>query len=297
MRQLNYNHLHYFYTVAREGSIVKAAEILNVTAQTVSGQLATFEKQLGFELFDRRGKRLLLNAHGKTTYSHAEEIFNKGEILLNIFKAAEHGHIEEFVVGITDVIPKTLTLDFVRGIMVQPNATRFIFKEGDFDSLLGELAVNKIDMIISDQPVISGTSVKAFSHLIGETGISFFSKPEHSYLADNFPNSLHQSALLVPTNKARLKSTLTAWFESNELFPNIVAEFDDSALLKLFGSKGFGVFCTPSIIKSDVEQQYQVKCIGETLDISESYYLVVSNNRKDHSLITQFIEQGKSLFN
>lgn len=297
MKQLNYNHLYYFYVIAREGSIVKAARLLHVTPQTLSGQLATFEKYLGFELFDRHGKRLILNAQGKIAYQHADDIFSKGQHLLDTLQAREKGHINEFVVGITDVVPKVLTFDFVKKTMEQTDTTRFVFKEGDFDSLLAELAINKIDMILSDRPVTSGTAVKASSHFIGETGISFFSQNLASKLGQDFPSSLDKRPILVPSDKARMKSILSAWFESNQIKPDIVAEFDDSALLKLFGSEGFGIFCAPSIIEQEVETQYRVKCIGRTQAITERYYGVVGDNRKNHEMVKKLLSEAKALFN
>lgn len=296
MRQLNYNHLYYFYITAREGSIAKAAEVLHVTPQTVSGQITTFEQYLGFALFDRRGKRLHLNTHGKVAYQSAEEIFSKGQALVETLQAREHGHLHQFTIGITDVIPKVLAFDFVKSAMKSAETTRFIFKEGDFETLVGELAINKLDLILSDRPISPGTPVKALSHFLGETGISFFAQCDKQALSNNFPRSLHHAPMLLPGDKSRMKTVLEAWFNEQQLRPDIVAEFDDSALLKRFGEEGFGAFCAPSIIEQDVVKQYNVACIGRIADIKERYYAITGHDNQKRPIVKTLMEETKAIF-
>ncbi len=296
MRQLNYNHLYYFYIVAREGSIAKAAQTLHVTPQTVSGQLATFEEYLGFTLFDRHGKRLHLNNQGRVAYRSAEEIFNTGHQLLETLQAREHGHVHQLTIGVTDVIPKMLTFDFVKQVMKEAKTTRFIFKEGDFETLTSELAINKIDIIIADRAVAPGTSIRAFSHFLGESGISFFAKPNSVDISVGFPQLLHHASLLLPSEKSRMKAVFEGWFDDHHLHPDIVAEFDDSALLKRFGEEGYGIFAAPSIIKEAIISQYHVECVGHTNDIQERYYAIISSANQKRPLIKALIQESKAIF-
>ncbi len=296
MHQLNYHHLYYFFVTAREGSIAKAAQLLHVTPQTVSGQLATFEQNLGFPLFDRRGKRLYLNTQGKIAFQSAESIFASGQHLLDTLFANEHGHTHQFNIGITDVVPKVLAFDFVKDVMKKAESTRFVFKEGDFETLVADLAVNKLDMIVSDRPILPGTSVKALSHFLGETGISFFAKHDIDALSRDFPQSLDRTPMLLSGDKSRMKMILEAWLEEQQIRPAVVAEFDDSALLKLFGGEGFGVFCAPASIKKDVEAQYDVTCIGSTNSITERYYAITGEGRTQHSMVKQVLNSAKALF-
>lgn len=296
MHQLNYHHLYYFYVTAREGSIAKASQLLHVTPQTVSGQIATFEDNLGFPLFDRRGKRLYLNTQGKIAYESAENIFTNGQHLVETLFANEHGHTHQFNIGITDVVPKVLAFDFVKDVMKNATSTRFVFKEGDFETLVGDLAVNKLDMVVSDRPILPGTSIKALSHFLGDTGVSFFAKHNTDYLAAHFPKSLDKAPMLLSGDKSRMKMTIEAWFEENQIRPMVIAEFDDSALLKLFGGEGFGIFCAPSSIKKDVEAQYDVTCVGSTNSVTERYYAITGEGRTQHSMVKQVLTSAKALF-
>ncbi len=219
MHHLNYHHLYYFYIVAREGSIAKAAKLLHVTPQTVSGQLSTFENQLGYSLFDRINKRLYLNARGKVSYQYASEIFHKGNQLAEILNI--HATMRRF------------------------SQVKYVIKEDSFDGLLKELAINAIDFIVADRGIAPGTQISsANSFFLGESSLSFFSK---SPLGEGlqFPDCLNQMPLLIQGNTSGIRHALTSWLETEQLYPKIVAEFDDTALLKLFGSEDFGVFCAP----------------------------------------------------
>jgi LysR family transcriptional activator of nhaA len=296
MKQLNYNHLYYFYITAREGSISKASAVLHLTAQTISGQISTFEDNLGVELFDRRGKRLYLNTMGKLTYEYAESIFNIGNDLLEKLRSQDHLHYRKFDIGIVDAVPKILTLDIVQSVIRQELSTRFIFSEGNFNQLTAALATNKIDLIISDRPLTPDSRIKAQNHFLFETGISFFADQRQSAkLEADFPSSLNGQPMLLPSESTHLRRSLSGWLSDNQVYPDIVAEFDDSALLKLFGGQDFGVFTSPSTIEKDVEQQYQVKCIGRTDEVTERYYAITPEGGEQHPLVKQIINEGKQL--
>lgn len=296
MKQLNYHHLYYFYLVARQGSIAQAARLLHVTPQTVSGQLATFESQLGQPLFDRVGKRLHLNGQGKQVYQYAEEIFQKGHQLLTLLQADSPHQVAEFVVGLTDAIPKVLAYDFMHQVMRAHPEVRFIFKEERFDTLLSEMAINHIDMVLADRGAAPGTSVKITSHLLGHSTVSFFARADiASELAADFPASLSGADILMPGIRSGIAMELANWLESEQLTPRRVAEFDDSALLKLFGAEGFGVFCAPSCIATHVEQQYSVQHIASMPGLTEQFYALTRQNQAEQPVIKEIIDQASTL--
>ena len=295
MHQLNYHHLYYFYLIAREGSIASAAKLLHVTPQTVSGQLSTFEKQLGYPLFDRVSKRLYLNSKGKLVYQHAGEIFQKGSQLAELLHADNDAIEQTFVIGITDAIPKVLAYDFVHLTMSHSSSVRFIFREGPFDSLISDLAINHIDLIIADRGMAPGAQINANSYFLGESHLSFFASQAHAPQHGNFPQSLNGKPLLLPGVKSGITLGLTSWLEANQLFPNIVAEFDDSALLKVFGSEGYGVFSAPSAIASHVAEFYNVACIGEISDITERFYAITGKSRTQHTLVNSIVTEARAL--
>ena len=296
-QQLNYNHLRYFYTVASEGSIVKAAELLHVSPQTISGQLTVFEEYLGVRLFDRQGKRLVMNAMGKRVYSYAEDIFALGTELQQSIRAQDSHQPFVFSVGVTDVIPKILAVNILESSRRLSEPTKLVCREGDFNALLSELALNKLDLILADRPIAPGVSVRAYNHFLGECGLSFYASSQTAEgLRVDFPQSLHQAPLLVCGDKSNQKINLQSWFNHEHIYPNIVAEFDDSAMLKYFGQLGYGVFCTPSIIEAHVVQQYGVAVIGRTTQVTERFYAISPERKVKHPGVKLLVETAQAIF-
>ena len=296
-QQLNYKHLRYFYMIAREGSIVKAAEMLHVSPQTISGQLSVFEEYLGVALFDRKGKRLVKNGTGKLVYSYAEDIFALGSELQQSVKAKDPNQQFVFTVGVVEVIPKILASNILEKSFQLDGPIKLVCREGDFDALLAELALNKLDLILSDRPLTPGTPIKAYNHLLGESGISFYAKKsEAQKLKRHFPNSLDQYPFLTCGEKSNQKINLQSWFDLEKINPIIVAEFDDSALMKFFGQSGFGVFSTPTIIENHVTKQYDVSVIGQTDAIKERFYAISPERKVKHPGVKVLVDFAKTVF-
>lgn len=294
MHHLNYHHLYYFYLVAREGSIAKAAQLLHVTPQTVSGQLSTFENQLGYLLFDRINKRLYLNTKGKMCYQYASEIFHKGNQLAEILNNKDEVSTKEFVIGITNGIPKVLFYDFVHETMRRFDNVKYVIREDSFDGLLKELAINAIDFIVADRGVAPGTQINANSYFLGESSLSFFAKHPLSK-HQHFPECLNAMPLLMQGSASGIRHSLTSWLETEQLYPKTVAEFDDTALLKLFGSENFGVFCAPSAISNHVEEQYGVHCIGNASTLKERYYAITGKSRADYTICEAIVGAARQI--
>jgi len=298
LNQLNYHHLYYFYIVAREGSIIKASKILHLTPQTVSGQLTAFENYLGKQLFDRKGKRLVLNETGKITLSYAEDIFNLGSELQNTLSNINTSQKVTFAVGVVDVIPKILSFDLMKPCLDLEEPIHLISREGDFDNLLASLALNKLDLIISDRPLTPGTPIKAYNHLLGETGLTFFAtKDKAKQLRNNFPKSLSGEPLLISGDKSNQKINLMSWLNEIQIRPNVVAEFDDSALLKYFGQAGYGIFCIPSINETHINNQYGAEIIGRTTGVKERFYAISPERKIKHPAVKHLVAAAAKMFN
>ena len=288
MKQLNYNHLYYFYLTAKEGSIAAASKLLHLTPQTISGQLATLEDYLGLRLFERHGKRLVLNDNGKLMYTYAEDIFNLGHELLQRLEPNQFNQQLTFSIGITDVIPKVFAYDLLKPIFDSDETIKLVCKEGEFDQLLADLALNRLDAILSDCPIPPGKSVKAHSHKITDSGLTFYTKKSQlEEIGTDFPNCLNQQNLLLPGEQSSIKLSILSWLDDNDLKPNIIAEFDDTALTKLFGQSGYGIFCTPSIAEKHVLETYDVAVIGRTTDVKEQFYLISSERKIKHPAIAK----------
>ncbi|MDE1460796.1 transcriptional activator NhaR [Spartinivicinus poritis] len=296
-QQLNYNHLRYFYTVANKGSIAKASELLHISPQTISGQLTVFENYLGVKLFDRKGKRLVMNDMGKLVYSYAEDIFALGNELQQSLKAQDASQQVVFNIGVIDVIPKILAVNILENSFQLEDPTKLICREGDFSALLSELALNKLDLILSDRPLTPGVPIRAYNHFLGECGLSFYaSNKVAKTLKKTFPQSLHQHPFLICGDKSNQKINLQSWFDQEQIYPTTVAEFDDSAMMKYFGQSGYGVFCTPSIIEAHVTQQYGVSVIGRTTQVTERFYAISPERKVKHPGVKLLVEAAQEIF-
>ncbi|MEW6996923.1 transcriptional activator NhaR [Colwelliaceae bacterium BS250] len=290
MSPLNYNHLFYFYIVATEGTISKASTRLNLTSQTISGQITSFEAQIGVKLFERKGKKLSLSEMGVLIYSYAEEIFQLGDEVKNILKRQQPSLWHTFTVGITDVIPKVLAHQLLTPVLKMSEPVRLICVEGDQDHLLADLSVNKIDCILTDQPLQLGSHIKAYNHLLTESGFTFFAAETLlKNCNEEFPQCLSDFPWLMQSKKSGVRTRLTSWLEKNNVAPNIVAEFDDSALMKSFGQTGFGVFSSPTLIEEYVADKYEVKILGRTDEFKEPYYIISPERRLKHPAIIEIV--------
>lgn len=297
MKQLNFNHLYYFYVVAQEGSITKAAEQLHLTPQTISGQLATFEQHIGAPLFTRHGKRLEPNQLGQVAFKYAQDIFTLGNELSRTLSSQRSDQLIDFKVGVVDAIPKVLAYEMLNNSFDMQSKFILECSEGDLTTLLADLSINKLDLIISDQPLPVGLSIRAINHHLGESGISFFASKDISatYKSD-FPTSLNQAPFLMPSKKSAQHKNLLSWFSQSQISPNVVAEFDDSALLKFFGQAGRGIFCLSSCIEHDVLAQFDVEVIGRSTEVIDRYYAIQPEQKIPHPALETIFIAANQLF-
>ena len=294
MRHLNYSHLQYFWVVAREGSIVKAAEVLHLTPQTISGQLKLLDEAVGHRLFERAGRGLTLSEMGHVVYDYADDIFSLGAELTSIVRNRHANGSGLLSVGVVSSMPKLIVERIVAPAMLDDNPLRVRCSEASLEQLLSDLAVHRLDLVLSDQPMPSGLSLRAYNHFLGESGLSFFArKPLSRRLRNNYPNSLHDTPVLLPARTSALRRQLDEWFERNDIAPNIVGEFDDSALLKAFGEAGAGVFPAPTVIAEEVCRMYRVAVIGSTNDVSERYYAISPERKLKHPAVRAVTDSAR----
>ncbi len=294
MRHLNYNHLQYFWTVAREGSITRASESLHLTPQTISGQLKLLDDAVGRPLFNKVGRRLVLSDMGRVVYEYADQIFSVGAELASVVRGSHLGGPPTLSVGIVSSMPKLIAERIVAPAMIAENPVRVRCHEEKLEQLLSELAVHKLDIVLSDQPVPDGLSLKAWQHRLGESGTSFFAQKKFANkLRKQFPKSLAAAPMLLPTQRSALRRRLDDWFEAEALAPRIVGEFDDSALLKAFGEAGAGVFAAPSVIQAEICRMYRMEVIGQIDEITEHYYAISAERRIKHPSVVLIKETAQ----
>ncbi len=244
---INYKHLHYFWVVAKQGGIARAGEQLHLTPQTISGQINLLEDQLGEALFTKSGRNLVLTDTGRLVMNYADEIFALGHELEETVRNLPQERPVVFRVGIADVVPKTIAHRLLAPALELPDTIRIQCRENSLDNLLAELALHRLDMVLADGPISSGLNVQGFNHALGECGMSFLATPEvAASLSGEFPQNLDGAPMLLPSDINRVHSRLLRWFEAMRVFPRIVGEFDDSALMKVFGQAGAGIFVSPT---------------------------------------------------
>ena len=280
MEWLNYHHLHYFWVVAREGGLVPAGKVLHVSHPTLSAQVHALEDTLGEKLFTKVGRRLTLTEMGRVVFRYADEIFTLGREMVDILKGRSGGQLLRLDVGIADVVPKLVVRRLLRPALSLPQPVRLVCHEGSFEKLLAELALHSLDIVIADAPVPTGSSTRAFHHLLGETAVSFFgTKSLVSTYKRGFPKSLDGAPMLLPLENLTLRRALNQWFDRNDIKPRVVAEFGDSAMLKVFGADGIGLFPAPRVIEDEVIAQYGVKLLGRTEEVLERFYAISAERR------------------
>ncbi len=295
MSWLNYHHLLYFWTVARSGSIAKASQELRLAQPTISAQLKLLEESLGHKLFERQGRRLVLTDVGRTVLRYAEDIFRLGNELKNVVNGLPSGQQLRLSVGVTDVIPKLVAERLIQPAFEASPDIRITCREGPLPQLLASLALHELDVVLADAPSSEPVSIRAFNHLLGKCGVSFFAAPKLAHLSRGFPRSLDGAPALLPSEASSVRRSLEIWFDAQRVRPIIVGDFDDSALLKAFGHRGHGVFAAPSIIEDQVCRQFDVSVIGSTEDIETCFYAISVERRLRHPAVVAIAETARSL--
>jgi len=283
MEWLNYHHLLYFYTVAREGSVVRASQVLRLAQPTLSGQIRKLEQSLDEKLFERRGRNLVLTEMGRVAYRYADEIFTLGRELTDTLRGAPTKRPQALHIGIADVVPKLVVHRLLAASRLAEAGVQLVLREGKSDDLLAALATQAFDLVISDAPLSPHVKVRAFNHLLGESTITFLASPALARRhRARFPKSLDGAPMLLPTDNTALRRSLEKWFQEIGVRPRIVAEVEDSALLKVFGQHGAGIFSAPTIVAAEVKRQYSVQAVGVAPGVFERFYAITVERRIKH---------------
>jgi LysR family transcriptional activator of nhaA len=283
---LNYHHLLYFYTVAREGSVTRAAKQLRLAQPTLSGQIRKLEHVLDEKLFERQGRNLVLTEMGRLVYRYADEIFSLGRELMDTLRGRPTRRPARLLVGISDAVPKLVCHRLLETVLGMDEPVQLVLREGKSDDLLAALSVQAFDLVIADTPVGPHLKVRAFNHLLGESSITFFATPKLARrYRRGFPKSLDGAPLVLPTENTALRRSLDEWFERNDVRPRVVAEIEDTALLKVFGQHGAGIFPAPEILATEVRRQYRVEPVGAPGGVKERFYAISVERRIKHPAI------------
>lgn len=293
MERLNYQHLFYFWNVAREGSVTRASEKLGLAQPTISGQIAVFEESIGAQLFRKEGRKLVMTEMGRTVFNYADEIFSIGRELGSALKSRAGAVSTRLSVGVSNALPKLVVYRLLEPALAAPNPFQVVCHEDKTERLIAELPLHGVDLVLSDWPA-TGADARIYNHPIGECGVAAFARPElQRRYQKNFPRSLEGAPLLLPTTNTALRRSLDRWLDVNRIFPKIVAEVEDSALLKTFGAAGAGVFMAPMAVRAQVEEQYGVNYIATLKGVSERFYAITAQRKIKHAGVVTILESAR----
>lgn len=291
---LNYHHLLYFYTVAKEGSVSRAAKTLRLAQPTLSGQIRKLEEAFDEKLFQRAGRNLVLTEMGRVVYGYADEIFAIGRELTDTLRGRPTGRPGRLSVGVADVVPKLITHRLLEIALSLPEPVQLVCHEGKTDRLVADLAVHGYDIVITDAPLPPHLNVKAYNHPLGACPVTFFGvKRLATAHARDFPRSLDGAPMLLPTSNTTLRRSLDQWFQDHGVRPRIVAEFEDSALVKVFGQHGHGIFPAPSVLAAEVCGHYGVREVGTVEAVLERFYVISAERRIKHPAIAAITDAAR----
>lgn len=286
----NYKHLYYFWVVAKEGGISRAAEKLDMAVQTVSAQVRELERSLGYALLKPAGRGLVLTDAGQAAMQQADQIFQLGEDLPARVRDAVSRPIIRLVVGICDGLPKLVVRRLLQPVISEPDL-RLLCHEGNLDDLLGDLALHRLDVVLSDRPAPVNPNIKLYSHSLGSSTIAWYGTEALMATAGpDFPQCLAEVPMLLPTAHTAMRDRLDLWFEQRALRPRIVGEFADSALLKAFGASGMGVFPAAEWAHDDLLAHYAVQRIGPCEGVTEHFFMIGTEKKVHHPLVQRLLQ-------
>ena len=295
MEWLNYHHLLYFWQVAREGTVARASAELRLAQPTISGQIRQLESALGEKLFVRKGRNLVLTDTGRVAYKYADEIFSLGRDLLGAVRGRAPGRPLRLLVGVADAMPKPIARLLLEPALRLGQPVRLVYREDrPVEEFLAELAVFALDVVLADAPAGPGIAVKAFNHLLGECGTSFFaSKQLAAAHRQRFPRSLDGASLLLPGEGSGLRRVLDQWLSSQELRPAIIGEFDDPALMNAFGEDGVGIFAAPTVLEAELHRRHLVEVVGRAESLRQRFYAISVERKLKHPAVIAIRETAK----
>lgn len=296
MQWLNYHHLLYFWTVVKLGSVRAASEDLRLAAPTISAQIHRLEENLGEKLLQRAGRTVVPTDNGRLVFRYADEIFSLGKELVGALQGRPSGRPLRVRIGVAQVVPKLVAEQIIAPALRLAEPVHVFCREANSMQLLAELAMNELDVVLSDVPAAPAFKARLYNHLLGECGTSFWGLPK---VADQyrrgFPRSLNNAPLLLPAENAALGRSLDQWFNLQDIRPRVVGEFEDHALLRVFTEHGFGIAPAPAVVDTHLKKRYGLRRIGHTEEVRSSFYAISVERRVKHPAVVAICETGKRI--
>jgi len=294
LRPLNYRHLFYFWSIAREGGVSAAARKLHVSQSALSVQLKKLERSLGHDLFDRGGRSLSLTPEGALVLEYAEEIFRLGAELTDTLSGRWEGRPMRLTVGLSATIPNLVALHLLEPVFAMSDPVRLVVRENRTDRLLAELATQRVDMVLADMPIPINVNVRAFNHPLGASPVDILAPPELAHrLRACFPSSIDGESFLLPAQGYTLRRSLEEWFAREGVRPRIFAEIEDNDLINVMAEEGAGMMAAPAVISADMRVRYALEVVGRAEGLFERYYAITAHRRFQHPAAAAITEHAR----
>lgn len=294
---LNYHHLRYFWTVAREGGLRQAAQKLHVSQPSISAQIRELEDAFGEKLFRRQGRSNVLTDAGQIALGYADEIFALGLELTNAIKQRPSAQALRLHVGVADSVPKLVTHEILKPVFSMPRTVHVICREGKIEDLLAQLAAHRLDIVLADEPPSSSHRIRVFDHKLGESGVTFFATaPLSGKLRKRFPKSLHEAPALLPAESTSLRRSLDRWFQEIGVYPQVVADFEDAALMKVIAAEGRGFIALPSVVSDEAVARFSLRAIGTSDRCRVEFHAITAERRISHPAVSMITQEARVLF-
>ncbi len=295
MEWLNYHHLRYFWTVAREGGLQQAATKLHVSPPSISAQIRELEEALDVKLFRRSGRRNVLTDAGQIALRHADEIFGLGNDLVSSLKQRPTERALKLHIGVADSLPKLVTYEILKPAL-ELSAVHLVCREGKIDELLAQLGTHRLDIVLADEPASSSVKFRAFNHRLGESAVTFCAAPSLAQrLRRGFPKSLDDTPALLPIENSPLRRALESWFRARKIAPRVIAEFEDLALMKVMAAQEHGVVPVPSVVVQEAIDRYGLREIGAAENCREEFYAITAERKITHPVVSLLTGHARRL--
>ena len=294
MEWINYHHLLYFWTVVRAGSIGRASEQLRLAPPTISAQLRSLEASLGEKLLTRSARGVQPTEIGQIVYRYANDIFSLGREMLDTVRGRPTGHPLQLVIGIADVVPKEISHALIAPALQLREPVQIACREDNQEHLLADLAIQELDVVLSDTPIGPSAKIRAYNHLLGECGMTFLATQELSKkYRRRFPQVLHDAPVLLPADNTNVRRALDQWFESQQIRPFVVGQFEDFALLRRFGETGVGMFAIPSVLEKQFRKERNLRVVGRADTVRNRFYAISVERKLKHPAVVAICETAR----
>jgi LysR family transcriptional activator of nhaA len=295
MEWLNYHHLRYFWTVAREGSLARAAAKLHVSPPSISEQIHELEAVLGEKLFRREGRNNRLTDAGQVVFRYAEDIFALGRELMTVVKQQPATHALRLYVGIADSFPKLMTNEILRPVFRMPRPMHVICREGKIEDLLAQLGAHRLDLVLADEPAPSSLKVRTFTHPLGESDMQFCAVPALARrLKRGFPRSLHEAPAFLPAENTSLRRALEQWFREQKIRPQVLGEFEDLALMKEMAAAGGAFLALPGVVAREAAGRYHFRTIGSAVGCRARFFAISAERKITHPAVKLIADRARA---